>query len=155
MSTYHYPAITERVRAMYTDFFVFGILLTVSTSYLSSVPEEQYHLTLSIFLAILVLYEPLFTSIFGGTIGHLTNGIRVRSEKNEDKNLIFPLAVVRFIFKITLGWISLLSTGSNEKNKTFHDIIAQSVVIFKEKKKDSKDLVQKEKSDETYGIIDN
>ncbi len=52
-----------------------------------------------VFVFIFLLYDPLFTSIFGGTIGHMIIGIRVKRESNIQKNILFPLAILRFIMK--------------------------------------------------------
>ncbi|MCB9336155.1 MAG: RDD family protein [Flavobacteriales bacterium] len=79
-----------------------------------------------------MIYDPLFTSLFGGTIGHMANGLTVRRVKNETKKIALPLAFVRFIIKALLGWISLLTMSSNKKNQALHDLAIDSVVIYKE-----------------------
>ncbi len=82
------------------------------------------------FVLIVLLYDPIFTSIFGGTIGHMNVGIKVKREKNQMKNIIFPLAIIRFLTKILLGWVSLLTILLNKKRKAIHDYIVGSVVLY-------------------------
>lgn len=55
--------------------------------------------------------------------------LRVRSEVNPSKNIIFPLALFRFVVKSLLGWISLFSIGFNDKRRAIHDYAGMSVVI--------------------------
>ena len=70
------------------------------------------------------------TSIFGCTFGHLLLGIRVRKEIDETQNVFFPFAVFRYILKVLLGWISLLTVSGNPKRKAIHDYLVGSVVVF-------------------------
>jgi uncharacterized RDD family membrane protein YckC len=81
------------------------------------------------FLFVFGLYDPLFTSAFGGIIGAMVLGIRIKKENNHKRNIVFPLAIIRFLTKASLGWISLLTVSGNEKRKAIHDYIAGSVVV--------------------------
>ena len=71
------------------------------------------------FLFIFLVYDPFFTSIFGGTVAHFINKIRVKREKAESKNILFPLALIRYVFKTLLGWVSLLTITGNHYCPTF------------------------------------
>jgi uncharacterized RDD family membrane protein YckC len=57
-------------------------------------------------------------------------GIRVKRESDEKKNILFPLAIIRFIVKASLGWISLLTVTGNSKRKAIHDYLIGSVVVY-------------------------
>jgi uncharacterized RDD family membrane protein YckC len=83
------------------------------------------------FLFSFILYDPIFTSSFGGTIGHMIIGIRVKRERDMEKNILFPFAMLRYLAKVLLGWISLLTVTGNEKKRAIHDLIVGSVVIYK------------------------
>ena len=61
--------------------------------------------------------------------GHTMLGIRVKRESNQFKNILFPLALLRFIVKALLVWISLLTVSGNDKRKTIHDYLVGSVVV--------------------------
>jgi len=131
MSEEIYPEILDRVKAVVTDSVVivaFIIIMTYTFSIFDTVPNNIRIIT---FVFIFVFYDPIFTSIFGGTIGHMTMGIRVKREKNTKKNIIFPLAIIRFIVKTFLGFISLFTVSGNPKAKAIHDYLVGSVVVFK------------------------
>lgn len=133
MSEKIHPGVLDRVKAVVTDSIVivaFIIIVTYTFSIFDTVPDQMRIIA---FVFIFILYDPIFTSIFGGTIGHMTMGIRVKREKNTKKNIIFPLAIIRFIVKTLLGWISLLTVSGNSKGKAIHDYLVGSVVIFKTK----------------------
>jgi len=126
-----YPGVSERVKALITDGVVLIIFMIGFTYLFSIIDNVPKNVRMYAFLFIFIFYDPLFTSIFGGTIGHLANGLRVRRIKDQTKKIIFPFAIVRFIFKSLLGFISLLTISGNKKNQAIHDIIAQSIVIYK------------------------
>lgn len=124
-----YPGIMERIKAMMID----GILLTICLilfsylySFFDNVPDT---VRMVVFIFLFLLYDPLLTSMRGGTIGHMIMGIRVKKESDETKNILFPFALIRYIVKIFLGWISLLSVLQNEKKRALHDYLVGSVVI--------------------------
>lgn len=131
MKTSCYPGLLERVKAAMADTvvsFFFMVVIAHIFSAFDVVPDTARILA---FLFIFLLYDPIFTSSFGGTIGHMIMGIRVKQEKNQEKNVLFPLAILRFISKAFLGWISLLTVTSNEKRKALHDLIVGTVVVYK------------------------
>lgn len=124
-----YATLLKRVKAAIVDFLVLmGLGLSVSTilSKFENVPD---FVRIILFILIFILYDPIFTSTIGATIGHLFLGLRVRRSNNEDKKIIFPIAIVRFILKALLGWISLLSIAVIKKKKAIHDLVAGSVVL--------------------------
>jgi len=127
-----YANLPSRFKAATIDSIVLiGMMYLASEifSLFESVPN-YFRLTVSVF--VFLLYDPIFVSVFGGTIGHSYIGISVKRDGDSKKNIIFPLAIIRFIVKVFLGWISLLTTTSNEKKKAIHDFIAKSVVIERE-----------------------
>ena len=126
-----YPGVAVRVKAVIADSFViiiFMIIVTYTFSIFENVPDSARIIA---FIFIFFLYDPIFTSLFGGTIGHMMFGIRVKREKNQQKNILFPLAIIRFLVKALLGWISLLTVSGNKKRKAIHDSLVGSVVIYK------------------------
>ena len=138
MTEKNYPGVFDRVKAMMTDGIVIVVFMFVASyifSLFESVPDSARIIA---FVFIFLLYDPLFTSIFGGTIGHMMLGLRVNRESDEQKNIILPLAIPRYIVKVLLGWISLLTVSGNEKRKAIHDYIAGSVVVYAKSKEDIK-----------------
>lgn len=125
-----YPGVFDRVKAVVADSIVLILFMIIITYTFSSFEEVPEMARIIAFVFIFLLYDPIFTSSFGGTIGHMTFGIRVKRENDEDKNILFPLALLRFILKALLGWVSLLTVSGNEKRKAIHDMVAGSVVVY-------------------------
>ncbi|WP_303917608.1 RDD family protein [Draconibacterium sediminis] len=131
MENQNYPGVFVRVKAVITDsvillIFMLGIVALFDR--FENVPDIA---RIAAFVFIFLLYDPLFTSIFGGTIGHFLLGIRVKQANNPHKNILFPLAVFRYIIKALLGWLSLITVGGNKTGKAIHDMAVQSIVVFK------------------------
>ena len=125
----NYALLPDRIKAAIID----GILLIASmyviSEILNSFEEVPSYVRILLAALLFILYDPIFTSAYGGTIGHSFSKIQVKKDGNRDKNISFPLALLRFILKATLGWISLLTTIGNPKKKAIHDYAANSVVL--------------------------
>ena len=118
------------VRAGAVMLVILLVLIILVTHVLSFFEYVTNMVKLIALALIFTLYDPILTSIFGGTIGHIIVGIRVKNEKDLNRNIIFPFAVARFLIKVTLGWISVMTIMLNEKGKAVHDIAVKSVVIY-------------------------
>ena len=136
MTEKNYPGIFDRVKAIMADSLVIIVFMFVASYVFSLFESVPDYARIIAFVFIFLLYDPLFTSTFGGTIGHMMLGIRVKRESNEQKNILFPLAILRYIVKAFLGVISLLTVSSNEKNKAIHDYLVGSVVVYVKSKED-------------------
>jgi len=131
MEEKNYPGVSLRVKAVVTDSIVLLILIIAATYLLESFENTPDYARAIAFLFIFLLYDPLLTSTIGGTIGHQFFGIRVKRAKNEKQNILFPLALIRFIAKASLGIISFITVMSNKKGKAIHDMLIGSVVVYK------------------------
>jgi len=127
-----YPALVKRIKAAITDSIIIIIFMFVISDVFSSLESVPKEARMVAFLFIFILYDPICTSFFGGTIGHKIVGIRVKRESNEQRNISFSLAIIRFIIKALLGWISFLTIGANIKRMAIHDIVVKSVVVNEE-----------------------
>jgi len=130
MTEENYPGILDRVKAIFIDgivIIVYMFIVSYIFSLFENVPDNARIIA---FVFIFFLYDPLFTSLLGGTIGHMIIGIRVKRELNEQKNIKFPSAILRYIVKASLGWISLLTITANKKGKAIHDMLVGSVVVY-------------------------
>ncbi|MDY8135585.1 RDD family protein [Aquimarina sp. 2201CG5-10] len=125
-----YPGVFDRVKAVFVDSVVIIIFMVIITDIFSSFENVPGNARIIAFIFIFCLYDPLCTSIFGGTLGHILIGLRVRREKHPEKNISFPMAFIRYITKAALGWISLFTVLSNEKRQAIHDYIASSIIIY-------------------------
>jgi uncharacterized RDD family membrane protein YckC len=127
------PGVSDRVKAVVTDSFViigFMLLLSLLFSMFEAVPDS---FRMAGFVFIFILYDPLFTSLFGGTLGHRIMNLQVKRKSNLEKNILFTQALIRYIIKVLLGWISLLTVGNNKKNLAIHDWVVGSMVLFRKK----------------------
>ena len=128
-----YPLLLKRIQALMIDFFL--ILITMAflsqlVKLFNGVPDG---VRMGAFIALIFLYDPLMTSMVGGTLGHRALGLRVRKESSEEENIHFFAALLRFAVKASLGWISLLTVTGNQRKRAIHDMIGGSVVILRKK----------------------
>ncbi|MBT30882.1 MAG: RDD family protein [Thalassobius sp.] len=126
----NYPSLLNRIKATVADSFVMVLLIVLFTYIFTLFGDIPDNVKMIVVLFIFVFYDPILISLLGGTIGHMIFGLRVRSVKNPQKKIIFPIALLRFILKGLLGWISLLTITGDEKKRAIHDMAANSVVVF-------------------------
>jgi uncharacterized RDD family membrane protein YckC len=138
MTEDNYPGVFDRIKAIITDGVLIIIFMFVASYIFSLFKTVPDYARIIAFVFIFLLYDPLFTSIFGGTIGHMIIGLRIKRESDEQKNILFPLAIVRYIVKVSLGWISLLTISANAKRKAIHDYLVGSVVVYAKPKEEVK-----------------
>lgn len=131
MTTYYYPKLFDRVKAAIVDSLILLGLMIIVVNIFSLFENISDVLRIIAFIFFFILYDPIMTSTFGGTIGHMILGIRVKREKDQERNIHFLSALLRFIVKALLGWISLITVTSNEKNKAIHDNLVGSIVNYK------------------------
>jgi uncharacterized RDD family membrane protein YckC len=85
-------------------------------------------LRVAMFLTVWLVYEPLFT-ILGGTIGNRMNGIRVRKSNDLHATVNIFQSLLRYVLKLTLGWLSFLTIHTSPERRAIHDLAAGSVMI--------------------------
>jgi uncharacterized RDD family membrane protein YckC len=125
-----YPGVFDRVKAIVADGIILLVFMFAASSIFSLFETVPDFIRVFAFVFIFLLYDPLFTSFTGGTIGHRLIGIRVRKEQDETCNITFLPAVLRYIVKALLGWVSLLTISGNNKGRAIHDYVAGSVVVY-------------------------
>lgn len=130
MENQSYPGVFLRVKAVVIDSVILILLMVGAVDLFDSISNVPDFVRITAFVFFL-LYDPLFTSIFGGTIGHFLFGIRVKRANNPQKNILFPLAVVRYFIKTFLGWLSLITVSGNKKAKAIHNMAVTLVVVYK------------------------
>ena len=124
-----YAILPKRIKATVIDGIILIALSYLVSEIFSSFESVPQYIRITLFVFIFVLYDPIFTSIYGGTIGHSYSGITAKRENNLTKNILFPSAIVRCVVKFFLGWVSLLTTSTNSKKKALHDFVVGSVVL--------------------------
>ncbi|MEQ9378498.1 MAG: RDD family protein [Imperialibacter sp.] len=131
MEEQEYPGVLARVKAVIVDGAILLLMMVGASMAFSAFSDVPESVKIAVVIFVFILYDPLLTSLFGGTLGHMTTGIRVKRESDERKNILFTSAIVRFLLKGLLGWISLLTVMGNERRKAIHDYVAGSVVVYK------------------------
>ena len=126
-----YPSLLDRIKAVIIDTVVLILNILIVSTLFSAFENVPDIARIIAFIFIFILYDPIFTSSFGGTVGHMVIGIRVKRESNIEKNILFPLAIIRFVTKTLLGWISLITVTSSKKSKAIHDSIVGSIVVYR------------------------
>lgn len=126
-----YSRLSRRICALFMDSLVLSLSL-ILLSFIASNIESQ---TLQVvFVAtVLLSLEPLFITFTGSSLGQHLYGLRVR-RTNEDKKLGVLRSYVRFFTKMPLGLLSLVAVQTTRKHQAIHDIVSDSIVIFKQQK---------------------
>jgi uncharacterized RDD family membrane protein YckC len=125
-----YPAVSDRVKAMLADSLVLVVMMGGFAYIFSLFAELPDSARIIAGVFVFLLYDPLFTSFFGATLGHRMQGLRVRRGCDETRNIYFHHAFFRFVLKASLGWISLIGVSIHEKRLAIHDMAVGSVVVF-------------------------
>lgn len=127
-----YASFTLRLRAMLLDgvfiLAIFYIILIFLTRF-ENIPSPIR----TILLALPFVLEPLLVFTVGGTLGHLSVGIRV-VDANKYQNITFFRSLIRSIVKTFLGLPSFILMTFSKKYQAIHDRCANSVVIVANKK---------------------
>lgn len=123
-----YPLLGDRVQSTFIDTILIIILMFVFSSILEKYENAPDWIRIVLFVGIWVGYEPVCTSI-GCTLGNYIKNIRVRRCSDPAKKINFLQALIRYVIKISLGWISFLTIHSNKERRALHDLAAGSVMI--------------------------
>ncbi len=125
----NYALLPNRVKAAVIDAIVIVAAMYLTSEIFALFDQVPNYVRIIAAVLLSILYDPIFTSRFGGAIGHSYSNIAVKKENDTSKNISFLAALVRFILKATLGWLSLLTVTGNEKRQAIHDIAVKSVVL--------------------------
>lgn len=123
-----YPPLIDRIQSSFIDVILIVVLMFVFGSILDRFGQVPEWVHIVLFLGLWVAYEPLCTSI-GFTLGNYIKGIRVRSERDPNRRINVFQGLVRYIFKMALGWLSFITIHSNSQKRAIHDLVCGSVMI--------------------------
>jgi uncharacterized RDD family membrane protein YckC len=88
-----------------------------------------------VFVAVLLLYEPVLVSLTGGTLGHYLTNLRVVDDRGG--NVSFLKALARMLIKGFLGWYSFVILMATRRNQAIHDLVTRSTVQVRDPAKAS------------------
>ncbi len=123
-----YPLLGDRVQSSFIDVILLVILMFVFASILDRYENVPDWIRIVLFIGLWAVYEPLCTTL-GCTVGNYAKGIRVRQHDGITKRINIFQALVRYILKMGLGWISFVTIHSNPERRAIHDFAAGSVMI--------------------------
>lgn len=123
-----HPELKDRFQSTFIDTVLIVLLMLVFANLLDKFNNVPDWVRVSLFIGLFVVYEPLCMTI-GCSLGNYLTGIRARKNSDTSKRLNIFQALIRYIFKILLGWISFLTINSNPKRRAIHDLISGSVMI--------------------------
>ena len=106
------------------------IMMAVFSRLLDNIQNPPDWLRAALFISLFGLYEPLCMT-FGCTLGNYIKNIRVRSRDDHSAKISILQALVRFLLKVCLGWISFLFIHSNYEKRALHDMASGSVMLKK------------------------
>lgn len=123
-----YPELKDRIQSIFIDTIFIVLLVFIASNILEKFPNVPDWVRMFLFVLLFIAYEPLLICI-GCTVGNYVKGIRVRKEDDENKRINFLQSIIRYAFKLLLGWISFLTIHSNTKKRAIHDFVSGSVMI--------------------------
>lgn len=122
-----YPFLLERIQSILIDSILIIACMILISDVLSNFKNVPDWLR-AVLLILIFLYEPIMTT-FGGTIGNNIKRIQVRKNSDETQSINFFQAIIRYFFKLLLGWLSFITIFSSNKKRAVHDIISGTVMI--------------------------
>jgi uncharacterized RDD family membrane protein YckC len=124
-----YASFTARVRALVIDSAVVAALIAAVVFLDIPFSEVQGSgpVLLSLLLATLLLYEPLWVWRRGATIGHRRANIRVVSDRTGGSPSFFQ-AFCRYLIKSTLGLASFATMSLTRRHQAIHDRLTSTTV---------------------------
>ncbi|HZG00323.1 MAG TPA: RDD family protein [Chitinophagales bacterium] len=123
-----YPMLVRRVQAIFVDSLVLiGVLVTMN-ALVEMFPGTPGWLRGLALYGWIFLYEPLL-SIYAFTLGQYVTGIRVRRAVDPGVRINLWQSYVRFVVKVSLGWLSFVTIHANPKKRALHDLASGSVMI--------------------------
>ncbi|WP_257667325.1 RDD family protein [Parapedobacter tibetensis] len=127
-SVEEYPSLVDRIKSTFIDTVVIIVAMFICSHALDGLPDAAGWMRAVCFVAVFLLYDPLCTA-FGCTVGNYFMKIRVRQNEDHNKRINFSSALIRYIVKALLGWVSFLTIHSNAEKRAVHDMAAGSIMV--------------------------
>jgi len=125
---YILPSLRIRYLSMIIDVLIIVLIALGATQLFEIIGKIPNWIRAATFIFVFLLYEPLLISI-GCTVGQLLLNIRVRRFKDPTTRLLFPKALIRFLVKAFLGWLSFITIIFNVNRQAIHDLASGSIMI--------------------------
>lgn len=126
-TVYAFPSLPRRVKSSLIDVVLLMVALLPIFSLMDLAGNVPVVVKVLVMMG-LVLYEPVLTW-HSATVGQRLMGIRVRAYGNREANVGLGRAILRYVAKLALGWLSYLTIHFNAERRALHDMIADSVMV--------------------------
>lgn len=125
------PSLIKRIKCTIIDTMMIILIMYLISIVINGLNIKS-GLVRGLALGLTLLYEPIMTSI-ARTIGQQIMGLRVlnfapESINENDKKISLVKSLARYFFKVTLGWISLLTIHSDIYGRAIHDKVSSSIM---------------------------
>ncbi|MBD1430458.1 MULTISPECIES: RDD family protein [Sphingobacterium] len=124
---FEFPTLLTRIQSSVIDFGVILIIIFVFSQLSDSINFPDWIRGFAL-LFVFILYEPTLQTL-GGTIGNRIKGINVRKNQDVERKINFFQALIRFIVKVLLGWVSFLTIHNDYRKRAIHDLVAGTVML--------------------------
>jgi uncharacterized RDD family membrane protein YckC len=123
-----YSRLPRRIQAIVIDAAVLTGVLFIAVTLGAWMPSEvASRWVVRLGLLNLFCYEPLLTAYAGGTLGHRALNLRVVDD-GTGGNLPLSRALLRWVGKSLLGWLSFVSMAATRRHQALHDLLSASTV---------------------------
>lgn len=123
-----YPELSTRIKSTVIDSVLICLLIFACANLLDNLKNVPDWVRMALFVALFLVYEPV-SMVFGSTFGNYLMGIRVRQTADTSRRINIFQALIRYPFKVLLGWISFLTVTSNPKRRAIHDLVSGTIMI--------------------------
>lgn len=127
----NYPLLGDRIQSTFIDTILLVAMMFLFSEILDWFQNVPDSVRITMFIAVWIVYDPLCTT-FGCTLGNYIKGLRVRQHDDVHKRINIIQAIIRYMLKLFLGWLSFLTINSNKEKRAIHDFAVGSVVIKKQ-----------------------
>ncbi len=124
-----FPSLVTRIKALFIDVIIMLIIFTATALLIDSFGDIPSFAKGFILIFMFYLYDPIFTSLTGSTLGHKVMKLKVRRYGEPEKKISLGQAFLRFFVKGFLGWISFLTVTGNKRKRAIHDLASGSIML--------------------------
>lgn len=128
------PSLLTRIKSSLIDSVILILLMYLASLVIGSFEQVPNYVRMISFILIW-LYEPIFVTL-GQTLGQKLTGLKVshfdKSDFGKQRSKVkFHHSLIRYLFKIILGWISLLTIHRDPYGRAIHDKLSKTVMVEK------------------------
>jgi uncharacterized RDD family membrane protein YckC len=128
-----YPSLIDRIQSIFIDTVLLLISIVILSVLLDKFNNVPDWLRMLLFFTVFVAYEPLCLT-FGCTLGNYIKQIRVRQYADTNRKINIFQAIIRYLVKLSLGWLSFLTVYGNPSRRAIHDMASGSVMVWQKRK---------------------